>query len=223
MTETSIIRKTTYLICALAMCAVTFSAPVLFSKPVFADPPRWAPAHGYKDKHGKGKYKKHRKHKKHKGGYSCERYRDYHESVEPAATAVTLPRITLDNCNRDLIGGTTGGYIGSTIGKGDTRLAATAIGAILGALVGGSIGRAMDEIDQTCVGRVLETARTGQTVAWRNPDSGGTYEVTPVATNTSDPNRYCRDYTARSTINGRTETIRGVACRQHDGTRKTVN
>ena len=177
--------------------------------------------HGYKDKHGKGKYKKH------KGGYSRERYRDYRESVEPAATAVTMPRITLDNCNRGLIGGAiggaAGGYIGSTIGKGDTRLAATAIGAILGALVGGSIGRAMDEIDQTYVGRVLETARTGQTVAWRNPDSGGTHEVTPVATNTSGPNRYCRDYTARSTINDRTETIRGVACRQHDGTRKTVN
>ena len=102
-------------------------------------------------------------------------------------------------------------------------MAATAIGAILGALVGGSIGRAMDEIDQTCVGRVLETARTGQTVGWRNPDSGGTYEVTPVATNVSNPNRYCRDYTAQSTINGRTETIRGVACRQHDGTWKTVN
>lgn len=213
-------RKTIYFFCGMALCAVTFSAPVLFSKPVFADPPHWAPAHGYKGKHKKGKYKKH---KRHKGKHS--RYRNYRESALPATTS--LPRITLDNCNRDLIGGAiggaAGGYIGSRIGKGDGKLAATAVGAILGALVGGSIGHAMDQIDQTCVGRVLETARTGQTVAWRNPDSGGTYEVTPVATNTSEGNRFCRDYTARSTINGRTETIRGVACRQYDGTWKTVN
>ncbi len=211
MTATAITRKSIYLLCALALCAVTLSAPVLFSKPAFADPPRWAPAHGYK-----GKQKRKHSRKRHR-----------RESYQPRAAATSLPRITLDNCNRDLIGGAiggaAGGFIGSKFGKGDGKLAATAVGAILGALVGGSIGRAMDQVDQTCVGRVLETARTGQTVAWRNPDTGGTYEVTPVATNTSDPNRYCRDYTARSTINGRTETTRGIACRRHDGTWKTVN
>lgn len=214
MTATAIIRKATYFVCAVALCTVTLSAPVLFSKPAFSDPPRWAPAHGYKAK----QKKRHKRHKRNRRG---------RDTYQPAAAAISLPRITLDNCNRELIGGAiggaAGGFIGSTIGKGDTRLAATAIGAIIGALVGGSIGRSMDEIDQTCVGRVLETARTGQTVAWRNPDTGGTYEVTPVATNTSDPNRYCRDYTARSTIGGRTETIRGVACRQPDGTWKKIN
>jgi surface antigen len=211
MTATAITRKATYVLCALAMCSGTLSAPILFSKAAFADPPRWAPAHGYKGKHKKKNSRKRR----------------HRESYQPHAATTSLPRITLDNCNRDLIGGAiggaAGGYIGSTIGKGDSKLAATAIGAILGALVGGSIGRAMDQVDQTCVGRVLETARTGQTVRWRNPDSGSRYEVTPVATNTSDPNRYCRDYTARSTIDGRTETTRGIACRQHDGTWKTVN
>ncbi|NQU72436.1 MAG: glycine zipper 2TM domain-containing protein [Rhodospirillales bacterium] len=215
MTATAITRKATYILCALAMCSVTLSAPILFSKPAFADPPRWAPAHGYKGKHKK-KYK--RKH---------SRERDHRDRYQPSETTAHLPRITLDRCNRELIGGAiggaAGGYIGSTIGKGDAKLAATAIGAIIGALVGGNIGRAMDEIDQTCVGRVLETARTGQTVRWRNPDSGSRYEVTPVATNTSDPNRYCRDYTARSTIGGRTETTRGIAFRQHDGTWKTIN
>ena len=210
MTATAITRKATCILCALALCGLTLSAPILFSKPACADPPRWAPAHGYK-----GKHKNKRKH---------SRDRDHYQ---PSETTAHLPRITLDHCNRELIGGAiggaAGGYIGSTIGKGDAKLAATAIGAIIGALVGGNIGRAMDEIDQTCVGRVLETARTGQTVRWRNPDSGSRYEVTPVATNTSDPNRYCRDYTARSTIGGRTETTRGIACRQHDGTWKTVN
>ena len=203
----------------MALCSVSFSALVLFSTPVFADPPHWAPAHGHKGKHKKGKYRKHKR--KH------SRDRHYRESYRAAQAAIELPRITLDNCNRQLIGGAiggaAGGYIGSRIGKGDGKLAATALGAIIGALVGGNIGRAMDEIDQTCVGRVLETARTGQTVAWRNPDTGNKYEVTPVATNTRDLNRYCRDYTARSTINGRTETVRGVTCRQSDGTWKTIN
>ena len=216
MTAAPITRKATFLICAVALCAVTLSAPILFSKPVFADPPRWAPALGYK-----GKYKKHKR------KHSRKHHDSYRDSYQPSAVTTSLPRITLDNCNRKLIsgaiGGAAGGYIGSTIGKGDARLAATAIGAIIGVLVGGNIGRAMDEIDQTCVGRVLETARTGETVAWRNPDSGSTYEVTPVATNTREGNRYCRDYTARSTINGRTETIRGVAWHQYDGTWKTIN
>jgi len=204
-------RKAINFICALALCSVTFSVPVLFSTPVFADPPHWAPAHGNKGKH--------KKYKKHKRKHSRDRH--YRESYRAAPAAIELPRITLDNCNRELIGGAiggaAGGYIGSRIGKGDGKLAATALGAIIGALVGGNIGRAMDQTDQSCVGQALERAETGRTVVWRNPDNGGDYRVTPTDTYQTADGRYCREYTTTVVVGGRTERARGTACRQPDG------
>ncbi len=181
--------------------AVALAVPVFAPGPAVADPPPWAPAHGYRAKHKPRR-------------------------VAPPV-ALTLPRLQLGTCNRELIagavGGAAGGLLGSRIGKGSGRLAATAAGAILGMLIGGSIGRSMDRVDQTCVGRVLESARNGQTVAWRNPDSGTRYEVTPVATRMAAANSPCREYTTRATIGDRVQTIRGTACRQPDGAWKTVN
>lgn len=181
--------------------AVALAAPLIVSRPAYGDPPPWARAHGYRAKQK--------------------------PSRPGPPVSLTLPRLRLDACNRELIagavGGAAGGLLGSRIGKGDGRLAATAAGAILGVLIGGGIGRSMDRVDQTCVGRVLEGAKNGQTVAWRNPDSGGRYEVTPVATRTVAANSPCRDYTARATIGDRVQTVRGTACRQLDGAWMTVN
>lgn len=118
-------------------------------------------------------------------------------------------------------GGALGGYLGSTIGKGSGRLAATALGAVAGTLIGGSIGRSMDETDRYQASRALETAPTGQTVAWVNPDNGSRYAVTPQQTyeTASGP---CREYTTDATIGGRRESVYGTACRQPDGSWKTV-
>ncbi len=181
------------------LCGVALAAPVGIPGAAVAGPPHWAPAHGARAKHKKK--------------------RKYYRAAP--APAVALPRIPLSNCNRQLVGtlvgGAAGGLLGSKIGKGTGNLAATAAGTLIGALIGGSVGRSMDQVDQSCVGNVLETAQTGQSVAWRNPDNGGHYEVTPVRTRTTADNRYCREYTAKSTVGGRTETTFGTACRQSDG------
>jgi len=42
-----------------------------------------------------------------------------------------------------------GGYLGSTIGKGDGRLAATGAGVFLGGALGNSIGRSLDRADRS--------------------------------------------------------------------------
>lgn len=129
-----------------------------------------------------------------------------------------------------LLGGALGGWAGSQIGGGTGRLAATAGGAILGMLIGSSIGASLDRIDQMSVARTtqraLETAPTGRSVSWSNPDRRRqTYgHITPRRTYTHYRTRQvCREYTHDITIGGRRETMVGRACRQSDGTWKNVS
>lgn len=121
-----------------------------------------------------------------------------------------------------VVGGSVGGYLGSTIGKGTGQLAATAAGAVLGAVIGGAIGNNMDEMDRMRANQALETAPTGNTVSWANPDSGAQYAVTPTRTYDTGTGP-CREYTTEANIGGQIEHVYGTACRQADGSWKTVN
>lgn len=191
---------------SLALTIVALVLPPFWAAPAYADPPPWAPAHGYRAKKGPKQQPA--------------------VVAVPVVPAVGLPRFELSNCNRELVGGlmgaAAGGLVGSQIGKGDGRLAATAGGAVLGLLLGGSIGRSMDQVDQTCVGRALEQAPTGTPVAWRNPDNGRQYQVTPVRTFPTSDGRFCREYTTEVVIGGGIESAHGTACRQPDGTWQKV-
>jgi surface antigen len=121
-----------------------------------------------------------------------------------------------------VVGGVLGGVLGSQVGKGSGRDVAMVAGALAGALIGGSVGRSMDEQDRMRAQRTLETSRTGETVAWRNPDNASTYEMTPTRTYTGDAGRPCREFTMDAWVDGRKETVTGTACRQSDGTWKTM-
>ncbi len=183
----------------VAVAALILACGVVWSAPVSAEPPPWAPAWGYRDKHnGKGK-------NKHK--------------VQQAY--VPPYDIGLGRCNRDLIGGllggAAGGLIGSQIGSGKGQLAAVAAGTLLGFLIGNNVGRSMDAADRTCLTQSLEHAEDGQEIAWDNPDNGAHYQVTPTRTVQIAENRYCREYTSVATIGGKAETTYGQACRQPDG------
>lgn len=184
---------------ALATLTVVLCSAVWAAPSAQADPPPWAPAHGYRAKKG---------HKREQIVY-----------VAPFG-------IDLGRCNRDLLGsvlgGAAGAALGSTIGDGDRRAVAIVGGTIIGAIVGGSIGRAMDQVDQHCVGQVLEHAPDGGPIVWTG-DGGPRYQVTPVRTYQDPAGRYCREYTASAVINGEPETIYGVACRQPDGSWRLVN
>ncbi len=121
-----------------------------------------------------------------------------------------------------VVGGILGGVLGSNVGKGSGRSVAMVAGAIAGAMIGGSIGRTMDEADRMKVQRTLEDSRTGETVAWNNPDTRSSYEMTPTRTTHTSSNGPCRDYTMDAWIDGRKETVTGTACRQSDGSWKTM-
>ena len=119
-------------------------------------------------------------------------------------------------------GGVIGGLIGSQFGSGAGQLAATAGGAIAGAYLGGQIGKYMDKVDRMEMQRALETVPTGKEAQWSNPDTGNRYTVRP--TRTYYHGRLpCREYYTKAVIDGRTETIRGSACRQPDGTWHVVH
>jgi surface antigen len=163
-----------------------------------AGPPPWAPAHGYR--------------RKFRGSRLYADNGHYH----------TPYSIDLGTCNRDkigmVIGGVAGGALGSRVGKGDDRLAATILGTVAGAVIGGYIGRNLDKTDETCMGQALEHAATGSPVRWTNSDTGTRYEITPKRTYQRSDGRYCREYTAGAQIGGAAETVTGIACRRSDGT-----
>ena len=79
-----------------------------------------------------------------------------------------------------MIGGVAGGTIGHEVAKPEDRVVATIIGAAVGALVGAKIGKELDERDQGCIGQSLELAQPGQSVQWRNDQSGVAFVLTPT-------------------------------------------
>ncbi|MGH8657498.1 MAG: RT0821/Lpp0805 family surface protein [Gammaproteobacteria bacterium] len=119
-------------------------------------------------------------------------------------------------------GGALGGFVGSQIGGGSGKLAATAAGAIAGALIGSSVGQSMDDLDRMKAAQALESSRTGYSTTWQNPDSGAQYTMTPTRTYETAKGA-CRDFTTQMNVDGRAETVYGTACRQPDGTWKSIN
>lgn len=119
-------------------------------------------------------------------------------------------------------GGVAGGLLGSQIGGGSGQVAAAATGAFIGAVLGGKIGKYMDKQDQLEVQHALESAPTGKSVSWKNPDSGNRYSVTPTRTyyHNEQP---CREYTTYANIDGKQEKIYGKACRMADGSWRVSN
>lgn len=123
------------------------------------------------------------------------------------------------------VGAVAGGILGNQVGKGTGRALATVAGAFVGGIVGHEIGRSLDEQDRMLAREAefyaLEEGQSGVSRSWRNPDNGRYGEVVP-----SRPYKRgridCRDYTHTIHINGRPEVMRGTACRNSDGTWRSV-
>jgi surface antigen len=125
-----------------------------------ADPPDWAPAHGWRKKNDP-----------YYEGYSGRQWGDDYG-------------VRSGSCNRAEIGAVAGavagGAIGSQVGKGDSRAAAIVVGAVIGATIGAEIGQRMDRTDRSCVGHALELAAPGENVSWTNPNTQVTFQLTPL-------------------------------------------
>ncbi len=204
-----------------AAVALLFAAASLPVSPALADPPPWAPAHGWRDKHDRDDdHWRERRHHRHDED-------DDDDYRAPAPAVVAMP-YGLDQrvCNRDLIGaaigGVTGGLIGSNIGKGKGRTITTIGGVLTGLFVGGAIGRNMDQLDQACAGQVLEHVPDRQSIVWQGQDPNNAYWVTPTRSYEAGNGRYCREYTSDAVVAGRKQQTYGTACRQPDGSWEIV-
>lgn len=119
-----------------------------------------------------------------------------------------------------IAGGVIGGALGSSIGGGSGRVIAAAAGTLIGAVIGSNIGGQLDELDRYHAGRTLETARTGHSQEWVNPDNGNEYQVTPTKTFHNQQGTPCREFIMDAVVGGRVEQVYGTACRQGDGSWK---
>lgn len=126
-----------------------------------------------------------------------------------------------------VLGGIGGAVAGAQFGQGTGQLAAVAAGTLLGALLGSEVGSSLDKADRAALSHTtqstLETAPSGTSSTWRNPDSGHYGTVTPTNTYQASNGQYCREFTQTVNIGGRSEEAYGTACRQPDGTWKVVN
>ncbi len=136
------------------------------------------------------------------------------------ATVESNPKTTIGAVG----GGVLGGLIAGAAGGNAATIAASTVGGIL---LGGIVGNLLDERDKRLAAEAaqnaLETAPTGKSVAWRNPDNEHFGTVTPVKTYQTASGTYCREYQQTVTIGGKQEKAYGTACRQPDGSWRIVN
>ncbi|MGH6960966.1 MAG: glycine zipper domain-containing protein [Dongiaceae bacterium] len=198
-----------------AALALAVAATALPPGAANADPPPWAPAHGWRAKQNKS-------YRIEEPVYVVQPYPYY---VQPQSYGYPVPYgIDSGRCNRDVIGAVVGGVAGGAVGAGvaddDDRTVGIIAGTVVGALLGGLVGDAMDDADYACMGQAFEYARDGRPVTWQDPN-GATYRVMPQDTY-EDSGRYCRKYTTTALIDGRAETVAGTTCRRPDGSWELV-
>ncbi len=116
-----------------------------------------------------------------------------------------------------VIGGLGGAAVGSQFGPEEDRRKSALIGAGIGAVLGYLIGNEWDKYDQRRLNRTLETAPSGRTTEWVNPDTGNRYMATPEPAYTHDGRLY-RDVEIDGYVDGRRETVHAKAYRNPDGT-----
>ncbi|MGE4350701.1 MAG: RT0821/Lpp0805 family surface protein [Bdellovibrionales bacterium] len=122
-------------------------------------------------------------------------------------------------------GAAVGGLLGSNVGKGSGRLAATAAGVVLGGWLGNEIGASLDKADRSYMGTATSRAYTapiGQQITWNNPQSGNAGTITPVRDGYSSNGAYCREFQQTITVGGQQQQAYGRACQQQDGSWKIV-
>ncbi len=190
--------------------AVLLAVLACIALPVPADPPPWAPAHGWRKKNDP-----------YYTGYTGKKWDKDYGILDGSCTAAAVGAV---------LGGAVGGAVGSQVAKGGDRPVAIVIGTVLGAVIGSKIGAEVDNGDRGCMGHAFELAAENQPVTWVNAATGVSYRLTPTR-NFGDQRNPCREFTTVATAGGGEKhgkgkgkakkqgstTIKGVAGRQADG------
>ena len=176
------------LVAALALSLVPVPSP--------ADPPPWAPAHGWRKKHDPNYV-----------GYTGRKWERDYGVVEGHCNTAAVGAV---------LGGAVGGVVGSQVGRGEERAVAIILGTAIGAVIGAKVGRDLDQADRACMGHALELAGDGRTVAWSNDATGVSYRLTPARGHRIN-GVPCREFTTDVSAGARKDVMKGVACRRADG------
>ena len=124
-----------------------------------------------------------------------------------------------------IVGAVAGGAAGAAIGGKNNRIPGVAIGAMAGGILGNLIGADLDERDRQLAEaaqyRALEQGQPGDAVPWNNPTSQRRGQIVP-GNPYQQGGYHCRPFTHTIYIGGQPQTSRGTACRQPDGTWRTV-
>lgn len=178
-----------------SLAVLTLFALALPPVPAFAEPPPWAPAHGWRKKNDPNYV-----------GYTGKRWENDYGVIQ-------------GHCDTDkvgaVVGAVVGGAVGSRVSDRESRPVAILVGGLIGAVIGAKIGRSIDDADRGCMGHALELAGEHKTVAWKSR-SGVSYELTPTR-NLGDAKSPCREFTTRVSSGRVTDAVKGVACRQSNG------
>jgi surface antigen len=113
------------------------------------------------------------------------------------------------------VGAIGGALAGQAIGHSTE---ATLIGAAVGTMLGYMVGNEMDKYDREQLNHAYERGTSGRTTAWRNPDTGNSYEVMPQpAYSHPQTHQACRQAEIIAVIDGKTERTYSTACRDDAG------
>jgi len=125
-----------------------------------------------------------------------------------------------------VLGAGLGAVAGSQIGDGRGQLVAIAAGTLIGSLIGSEVGKSLDKADLAYMNQTqqqaFETAPSGTSTAWQNPDSGNSGAVVPQPAVQQSDGTYCREFQQTIIVGGNEETAYGQACRQPDGQWKII-
>lgn len=175
---------------AVALTALLAAAPVL------ADPPPWAPAHGWRKKNDPNYV-----------GYTGKRWERDYGVLEGRCNTAAVGAV---------LGGVTGAVIGARTSNPQDRPIAIVLGTAIGAVIGAKIGEEIDDRDRACMGHALELAGEKKTVVWTNKSTGVTYRLTPTR-NVGTRREPCREFKTVLSAARKRDALSGVACRRGNG------
>ena len=121
-----------------------------------------------------------------------------------------------------IAGAIVGGALGyEVIGSGSGQLVGLVVGAAAGSGAGYVLADRLTQLDLRSMNKStyegLSSRPTGETVAWDNPDSGNSGEITPLRTFLSNDGKLCRDYRRTVNVAGEVQHTNHTACRTGQG------
>lgn len=199
--------------CARAALLVLVSLAVV-PVPSPAEPPPWAPAHGWRKKNDPNYV-----------GYTGNKWPQDYGVLDGRCDSAKVGTV---------LGGVVGGVVGSQVAKDSpNRPVAIVVGTVIGAVIGHRIGADIDGGDRGCMGHALELSGEQKPVRWTNAKTGISYVLTPTR-NFNDRSKPCREFTTVASKGGGHDerkgkgwgkgksrngdaTFHGVACRAANG------